>query len=179
MLYKKDFVCRNLYGENFDSNPYGYGYNFLSASQNLSSAGKSLLKKFIDQNREKERAMAEKEEQLYKEYHSKRNYSAMNIVEGKRGVESDLSKDGNGKDSLDDKNLKKSKPFWRNGLHVIGEFGPPMFDRYHLYDEPIKRKYKLVQPPFRRPKDEGDYFDKDIHILGGPYEKVEREKVIS
>lgn len=172
MLSGKDFTCRNLYGEYLDKNPYRNGYDFVHASQNLSQAGKDLLKKFIDQNKEKDRKMKEREEQLYKEYHSKRNNSALNIGRNQMGAGGDSVGEG-------DKKIGNNRPLWKYGLHVIEEFGPSPFDRYHLYDEPIKRKYNFVQPPFRRPKEEGDYFDRDIHILGGPYEKVAREKVVS
>lgn len=178
MLCGKDFVCRNLYGENLDKNPYRYGYD-LSASQNLSPAGKRMIRKFIEQNKAKDKSFADKEEQLYNDLHSKRNRSVI-FEENNQGKGLDDEKcngneEGNGKG----RGKNKERPLWRYGLHVIGEFGPPVFDKYHLFDEPIKRKYNLVQPPFRRPKDEGDYFDRDIHILGGPYEKVVREKVVS
>ena len=36
MLDGKNFVCRQLYGENLDKNPYCYGYDKTKASKGLS-----------------------------------------------------------------------------------------------------------------------------------------------
>ena len=169
MLSGKDFVCRNLFGERFDKNVYRDGYDIDHAQKNLSPIGKDLIKKFIEQNKAKSNLMDLRKEQLYNDFHSKIP---------KRG-----SLDYNNVDSfkvnifypekINERYYKKiERPIWKYGLHAKGEFGPLLVDRDHKFDEPPKRKYDLNQPPFRRPKDEGDYFDKDIHILGGPYDKL-------
>ena len=50
MLNGKDFVCRNLFGERFDKNIYRNGYDIEFAQKNLSSVGKNINKKYIEQN---------------------------------------------------------------------------------------------------------------------------------
>ena len=63
------------------------------------------------------------------------------------------------------KSHKDSKRFWRSGMHVMEHFGPPLIDKCYKFRAPPIIKYDVNQPPFRRPKDDGDYFDKDIHPL--------------
>ena len=58
-----------------------------------------------------------------------------------------------------------STRFWRSGMHVMEHFGPPLIDKCYKFRAPPIVKYEVNQPPFRRPKDDGDYFDKDIHPL--------------
>ena len=67
-------------------------------------------------------------------------------------------------------NYKHSKPpiqfnSWKFSNHVIEEFSRPKADEVHGFREKIKTKYKFSVDPFRRPKDQGDYFDKNIGIL--------------
>ena len=57
----KNFVCRKLYGEYLDKNPFRYGYDINKATENLASNGKLLIKTFIEQNKKKEEIL-EKEE---------------------------------------------------------------------------------------------------------------------
>ena len=69
------------------------------------------------------------------------------------------------------KELKvKKRALWKYGYKNKNEFGPLIVDDEHLFDKPKVKKYVLNQPPFRRPKEDGDFFDKDIHILGGNLE---------
>ena len=63
------------------------------------------------------------------------------------------------------KSHKDSKRFWRSGMHVMEHFGPPLIDKCYKFRAPPIIKYDVNQPPFRRPKDDGDYFDKDIYPL--------------
>ena len=63
------------------------------------------------------------------------------------------------------KSPKESRHFWRSGMHVMEHFGPPLIDKCYKFRAPPIIKYEVNQPPFRRPKDDGDYFDKDIHPL--------------
>ena len=45
-LNKKNFICRNLYGENFDKNPYDREYtNLQKAEKGLSHDGKRMIRK--------------------------------------------------------------------------------------------------------------------------------------
>ena len=39
----KNFVCRKLYGEQLDKNPFRYGYDINKATENLASNGKLLI----------------------------------------------------------------------------------------------------------------------------------------
>ena len=67
------------------------------------------------------------------------------------------------KEVIDPKTPKNVKPLWKSGLHAMEHFGPPLIDKCYKFKVPPIIKY--IQPPFRRPKAEGDYFDKDIHPL--------------
>ena len=136
MLDGKNFVCRNLYGEYIDKNPYGKGYDMEKASKGLSADGKRMITNFINQNIKREKDLRKKEKLLYEEI-------------------------------IDHKTPKNERPFWKSGLHVMEHFGPPLIDKCYKFKAPPILKYDLNQPPFRRPKNEGDYFDKDIHRLGG------------
>jgi hypothetical protein len=136
MLDGKNFVCRNLYGEYIDKNPYGQGYDMEKASKGLSADGKRMITNFINQNIKREKDLRKKEKLLYEEI-------------------------------IDHKTPKNERPFWKSGLHVMEHFGPPLIDKCYKFKAPPILKYDLNQPPFRRPKKEGDYFDKDIHRLGG------------
>ena len=134
MLNGKNFICKNLFGEYIDKNPYGYGYNTVKASKGLSCDGKRIIKIFIKQNKEREELLKKKQNLVYEEV-------------------------------IDYKTPKYTKPFWKRGLHVMEHFGPPLIDKCYKFKAPPILKYEINQPPFRRPKDEGDYFDKDIHPL--------------
>ena len=65
---------------------------------------------------------------------------------------------------------KHSKPpiqynSWKFSNHIIEEFSRPKADEIHGFREKIKTKYPYNAEPFRRPKEVGDYFDKNIGIL--------------
>jgi len=134
MLDGKNFVCRNLFGEYIDKNPYGHGYDTEKALKGLSVDGKRMIKKFINQNIKRENLLKKKQLLLYEEV-------------------------------IDHKTPKNEKPFWKSGLHVMKHFGPPLIDKCYKFKMAPIPKYDLNQPPFRRPKIDGDYFDKDIHPL--------------
>lgn len=135
MLEGKNFVCRNLYGDYIDKNPYGQGYDIQKASKGLSADGKRLINIFVNQNIKREDILRQKEKLLYEEI-------------------------------IDHKTPRNVKPFWRSGLHIMEHFGPPLIDKIHKFKAPEIRKYDVNQPPFRRPRAECDYFDKDIRPLG-------------
>lgn len=61
-----------------------------------------------------------------------------------------------------------TRNIWRSGLHIIEHFGDPMIDYKYEFKKPTPVKHLINQPPIRRPKEKGDYFDKDIHLLGAP-----------
>ena len=66
--------------------------------------------------------------------------------------------------------FKHSKPPlnlnpWKFSNHVIEEFSRPKADEIYGYREKKKTKYAYTVDPFRRPKDQGDLFDKHIGIL--------------
>ena len=135
MLNGKNFICKNLFGENIDKNPYGQGYDIEKASKGLSCDGKRIIKTFIKQNMKREDILKNKEKLVYEEV-------------------------------IDHKTPKNVKPFWKSGLHVMEYFGPPLIDKCYKFRAPPIIKHEINQPPFRRPKAEGDYLDKDIHLLG-------------
>ena len=134
-LNKKDFICRNLYGENFDKNPYDNEYTNLSkAEKGLSADGKRMIRKFIIQNKKMEEKL-KKEEEILKEKFYQNNKSKE----------------------------KRSKSFWKSGLHVMENFGPFLIDKVHKFK--VKPIITYERPPFKRPKEDGDYFDKDLHLI--------------
>ena len=137
MLNGKNFICKNLYGEYIDKNPYGQGYDIEKACRGLSYDGKRMITNFINQNKKKEDILRNKEKLVYDEI-------------------------------IDHKTPKNTRPLWKSGLHVMEHFGPPLVDKVYKFKAPPIIKHDVNQPPFRRPKAEGDYFDKDIHILGAP-----------
>ena len=164
MLNKKDFVSRNLYGDNIDKNVYRYGYDLIHAKKGLTPTGKNVVEKFILQNKFKSNMMKLREEELYKAFHSKlpkrksidyRKVDSFNINKNK-GEEYKVIK----------------KPIWKYGYKCKNEFGPLLVDKEYIFDSPEPKRYGVNQPPFRRPKELGDYFDKDIHILGGNLVKI-------
>ena len=169
MLSGKDFVCRNLFGERLDKNVYRNGYDVDYAQKNLSPVGKNIIKKFIEQNQMKSNLMDIRKEKLYKEFHSKKPKRGSIDYRNVDSFKIDIFHP----DKVGGVYYKRiERPVWKNGFHPRGYFSPLVADRYHLFDEPVKKKYALNQPPFRRPKEEGDYFDPDIHILGGLYDKL-------
>ena len=54
---------------------------------------------------------------------------------------------------------------WKYSNHVIEEFSRPKVDEIYGFREPKKQKYAYTVDPFRRPKEQGDLFDKHIGIL--------------
>ena len=58
---------------------------------------------------------------------------------------------------------KRSKSFWKSGLHVMENFGPFLIDKVHKFS--VKPIITYERPPFKRPKEDGDYFDKDLHLI--------------
>ena len=132
-LNKKDFICRNLYGENFVKNPYDKDYhNLTKAEKGLSLDGKRIMRKFIIQNKKKEDKLKNEEKKLYEKW-------------------------------MDHKNRERSKSFWKNGLHVMENFGPFLIDKVHKFKAKPIITYK--KPPFKRPKEDGDYFEKELHLI--------------
>ena len=66
--------------------------------------------------------------------------------------------------------FKHSKPPvdlnpWKFSNHVIEEFSRPKVDEIYGYKEKKKTKYAYTVDPFRRPKEQGDLFDRHIGIL--------------
>ena len=55
---------------------------------------------------------------------------------------------------------------WKFSNHIIKQFSVPELDKIYSFraDKPPKPKY--MTKPFKRPKIYGDYFDKNIGILG-------------
>ena len=164
MLNKKDFISRNLYGDNLDKNIYREGYDLIQAKKGLTPTGKNVVERFILQNKFKSEKIKKREEELYKVFHSK--------IPKRRSIDYR---------NVDSFNLNKNKgeefkgytkPIWKYGYKNKNEFGDILVDKEYIFDLPPKKRYGINQPPFRRPKELGDYFDKDIHILGGNLIKI-------
>ena len=51
---------------------------------------------------------------------------------------------------------------WKFSNHIIKEFSIPPGDKIYSFAKENKPKPKYMAKPFRRPKDCGDYFDKNI-----------------
>jgi len=65
---------------------------------------------------------------------------------------------------LDHKNReKRAKSFWKSGLHVMENFGPLLIDKVHKFK--VKPIVTYERPPFKRPKEDGDYFDKNVLLI--------------
>ena len=137
MLDGKNFVCRKLYGENIDKNPYCYGYDKEKASRGLSQEGKKLIGLFINENIKREKILRQREELVYNDLHSKNT-------------------------------PKNERPLWKSGLSIMEHFGPPLIDKVRKFRAPEIENHLINQPPFRRPKEQGEYFDPNIHMLGAP-----------
>jgi hypothetical protein len=58
---------------------------------------------------------------------------------------------------------KESKSFWKSGLHVMEHFGPFLIDKVHKFKNDSIITYE--RPPFRRPKEAGDYFEKKLNLI--------------
>ena len=130
----KNFICKKLYGEYLDKNPFRYGYDINKATENLANNGKLLIKTFIEQNKKKEEILEKEEQETLFKKHGKN---------------------------------RTKPPLWKSGLHTIEYFGGPLVDFKYEF---IKRKTNknFIQPPFRRPKEKGDYLNKDIMLLDAP-----------
>ena len=51
---------------------------------------------------------------------------------------------------------------WKNSTHTLDEFSKVPIDKVHIFKkEPLCNPAYLTKP-FRRPKENGDYFDKNI-----------------
>ena len=53
-------------------------------------------------------------------------------------------------------------------MHTIEYFSRPIIDFKYEFIQPRTTKHLIHQPPFRRPKDKGDYINRDIMLLGAP-----------
>ena len=128
-LNKKNFICKKLYNDYLDKNPFCYGYDINKTVMNLTQSGKSLMKTFIEQNKKKEEIKEEKE-----------NKSQIKF--------------------------KKKIPIWQKTVNRIEYFGGPLIDYKYEFIKPKSLKYCVNQPPFRRPKEKGDYLNKDRNVFG-------------
>lgn len=66
---------------------------------------------------------------------------------------------------------KHSKPplelnTWKFSNHEIKIFSTPPLDKVHSFRVEKEPKPNYMTKPFKRPKIDGDYFDKHIGILG-------------
>ena len=135
-LIKRNFTCRNLYGEYFDKNPFRDGYDISKEINTLTKQGKSLLNTFIEQNIRKDIKMKREED--------KRDKRESNTF----------------------RKIRIKKPFWASTLNRIDYFGGPLIDFKYEFIKSKSVKHSINQPPFRRPKEKGDYINKDIDVFG-------------
>ena len=52
---------------------------------------------------------------------------------------------------------------WRFSNHIIKEFSKSPVDKVHFFSHPLEPIPKYLNKPFRRPKENGDYFDRNIY----------------
>ena len=62
--------------------------------------------------------------------------------------------------------LKTKEPIWNKTNSRIEYFGGPLIDYKYEFNKPKDLKYAINQPPFRRPKEKGDYLNKDRKVFG-------------
>ena len=130
-LTQHNLICRNLYSN--DLNPYPNNEKSIAESiLGLTTKGKKMIKKFIEQNKEKENILKENDNNVFKYMHSKPPL--------------DLNK-------------------WKYGNHIIEYFSTPHLDKIYSFRVDTKPDPEYMTKPFRRPKDNGDYFDKHIGVL--------------
>lgn len=70
---KKDFVCRKLHNDYFNEYPNAK-FPFPPLFTNLGKLGKKIISFYIKDNQENEKIMKQKEEYIYKYYHSKPHF---------------------------------------------------------------------------------------------------------
>ena len=125
---KKNFVCRKLYGYNFNRYP-NIKTSIDATILDLGKNGKKIISKYMKDNEKNEKMFKEKEDFLYKFYHSKPPLECNT---------------------------------WKFSNHIIKEFSRPPCDKIHSFAKEIKPNPKYMTKPFRRPKENGDYFDKNL-----------------
>ena len=52
---------------------------------------------------------------------------------------------------------------WKFSNHIIKEFSISPVDKVHSFSHPMEPKPKYLNSPFRRPKENGDYFNRIIY----------------
>ena len=62
--------------------------------------------------------------------------------------------------------LKTKEPIWNKTNSRIEYFGGPLIDYKYECNKPKDLKCAINQPPFRRPKEKGDYLNKDRNVFG-------------
>ena len=125
---RKNFICRKLFG--YDLNKYpNIKTNVYSSTINLGNDGKRIIKKFMKDNEKKEKILKDKDDYIFKYFHSKH---------------------------------RPEYNTWKYSNHIIKEFSRPPIDKIYSFAMDIKPKPKYMTKPFRRPKINGDYFDKNL-----------------
>jgi hypothetical protein len=70
-------------------------------------------------------------------------------------------------EELDQHRKSKPQPYinpWKYSNHIIGEFSVNPADKVHSFKKEKKKKF-LIEDPFYRPSDYGNYFEKDLKII--------------
>ena len=88
------------------------------------------------------------------------------FIEQNKKKEIKMRKQENDKENKTFRKIKKKKPLWLNTMKRIEFFGEPLIDFKHEFIKPKTTKHSINQPGFRRPKEKGDYFNKDMYIFG-------------
>ena len=122
---KPNFVCRRLYGHNIDKYP-NIKKDIYTSILDLGKEGKKIISKNIKDNDQKEKMTKEKEDFIYKYFHSKPPV--------------------------------EYNP-WKFSNHIIKEFCKTPVDNVHSFSHKMEPKPKYMVKPFRRPKENGDYFE--------------------
>jgi len=77
--------------------------------------------------------------------------------------------------------LRHSKPPlninpWKNALHTKGEFLGSEIDKVHSFRQYRPKRF-LITDPFKRPKNDGDYFEKFVYQPGYEDERTKKRKL--
>ena len=88
------------------------------------------------------------------------------FIEQNKKKEIKMRKQEYDKENKTFRKIKKKKPLWLNTMKRIEFFGEHLIDFKHEFIKPKTTKHSINQPGFRRPKEKGDYFNKDMYIFG-------------
>jgi hypothetical protein len=201
MLTGKAFICKNLYGSEFDKNPYKrLDKNFLAdlnseINEEIFCFRNKSLNKSINKmndnnnnNNENDKEITLKKNVLninlnssnnrYNNVYNPSNVNSLNLSSlGKQiistFVKDNLKREEDIKKKEEElykihhsKHPPKEYKDWKYSNHIMEEFSKFKVDDVLSYKPEKKPKKFISDEPWRIPKKDGTFFDKDIHLLG-------------